>query len=235
MTTAAVSPRLGPVALAYVPPQPLRAGNRGRGGRRSRPRSWRSPSSRERPLLTASGARALKIYTKTGDAGETGLIDGSRVSKDDLRVAAYGDVDELNAVLGVVRPMPGRAPRPPCCWRSSATCSRSGRSSPTLRAGRRAQGQGRGRPGRIEGLEAVDRRARGRAASAAGLRPAGRIALGAFLHLARTVCRRAERTIVAPRAQAPAGPADRLREPALGPALRPRPPRQPAAGPDETW
>lgn len=44
-----------------------------------------------------------KIYTRTGDDGETGLVDGSRVSKDHPRVAAYGDVDELNAALGVVR------------------------------------------------------------------------------------------------------------------------------------
>lgn len=45
----------------------------------------------------------LKIYTKTGDSGETGLFDGTRVSKADPRVAAYGDVDELNAWLGLVR------------------------------------------------------------------------------------------------------------------------------------
>lgn len=44
-----------------------------------------------------------KIYTKTGDAGDTGLFGGGRVGKDHPRVAAYGDVDELNAVLGVVR------------------------------------------------------------------------------------------------------------------------------------
>jgi cob(I)alamin adenosyltransferase len=45
----------------------------------------------------------MKIYTKTGDAGDTGLFGGGRVPKDDVRVEAYGDVDELNAVLGVVR------------------------------------------------------------------------------------------------------------------------------------
>jgi cob(I)alamin adenosyltransferase len=45
----------------------------------------------------------LKIYTKTGDSGETGLFGGTRVSKADPRVAAYGDVDELNAHLGFVR------------------------------------------------------------------------------------------------------------------------------------
>jgi cob(I)alamin adenosyltransferase len=43
----------------------------------------------------------LKIYTKTGDSGETSLFDGTRVSKTDPRVAAYGDVDELQAALGV--------------------------------------------------------------------------------------------------------------------------------------
>ena len=42
----------------------------------------------------------MKIYTKTGDAGETGLFGGGRVFKDDPRVRAYGDVDELNAALG---------------------------------------------------------------------------------------------------------------------------------------
>lgn len=45
----------------------------------------------------------MKIYTKTGDSGDTGLFGGGRVPKDDVRVEAYGDVDELNAVLGVVR------------------------------------------------------------------------------------------------------------------------------------
>lgn len=45
----------------------------------------------------------MKIYTKTGDAGETSLFDGTRVSKTDPRVAAYGDVDELQACLGVAR------------------------------------------------------------------------------------------------------------------------------------
>lgn len=45
----------------------------------------------------------MKIYTKTGDAGQTGLFGGGRVSKDDPRVEAYGDVDELNASLGLAR------------------------------------------------------------------------------------------------------------------------------------
>lgn len=45
----------------------------------------------------------MKIYTKTGDNGETGLIDGKRLSKDSLRIQAYGEIDELNAVLGLCR------------------------------------------------------------------------------------------------------------------------------------
>ena len=45
----------------------------------------------------------MKIYTRTGDRGDTGLGDGSRVGKDTLRVECYGEVDELNACLGVVR------------------------------------------------------------------------------------------------------------------------------------
>ena len=46
---------------------------------------------------------SVKIYTKTGDSGETSLFDGTRVSKTDPRVVAYGDVDELQACLGVAR------------------------------------------------------------------------------------------------------------------------------------
>lgn len=45
----------------------------------------------------------MKIYTKTGDDGETGLFAGPRVSKDDIRIEAYGTVDELNAFLGLAR------------------------------------------------------------------------------------------------------------------------------------
>ncbi len=49
------------------------------------------------------GHRLSKIYTRTGDSGTTGLGDGSRVTKDDLRIHALGDVDELNACIGVLR------------------------------------------------------------------------------------------------------------------------------------
>ncbi|HXI22170.1 MAG TPA: cob(I)yrinic acid a,c-diamide adenosyltransferase, partial [Gemmatimonadales bacterium] len=45
----------------------------------------------------------MSIYTRTGDAGETGLFGGGRVPKDHIRVQAYGEVDELNSTLGLVR------------------------------------------------------------------------------------------------------------------------------------
>jgi cob(I)alamin adenosyltransferase len=54
------------------------------------------------------GKRLSKIYTRTGDAGTTGLADGSRVAKDSARIAAIGEVDELNSALGVLlaEPLP---------------------------------------------------------------------------------------------------------------------------------
>ena len=48
------------------------------------------------------GNRLTKIYTRTGDKGDTGLGDGTRVAKDSLRVTAYGTTDELNSVIGMV-------------------------------------------------------------------------------------------------------------------------------------
>src|ERR1044072_5312730 len=45
----------------------------------------------------------MRIYTKTGDTGDTGLFGGGRVAKDHLRVSAYGDVDELNSAIGMAR------------------------------------------------------------------------------------------------------------------------------------
>jgi cob(I)alamin adenosyltransferase len=52
--------------------------------------------------LTAMAVHLTRIYTKTGDAGTTGLSDGSRVSKTDPRIAAYADTDECNAAIGAV-------------------------------------------------------------------------------------------------------------------------------------
>ena len=47
--------------------------------------------------------RITKVYTRTGDKGETGLVGGERVSKSHPRINAYGTVDELNAIIGIVR------------------------------------------------------------------------------------------------------------------------------------
>src|SRR5258706_6289450 len=65
---------------------------RGRSSRRNRSRS----AAHERNVRCF-----MKIYTKTGDGGETGLVGGGRVPKDDPRVRAYGDVDETNAAIGL--------------------------------------------------------------------------------------------------------------------------------------
>lgn len=54
--------------------------------------------------------RIDRVYTRTGDDGQTGLVGGKRVAKDDLRIACYGEVDELNSVLGVVRSHLASAP-----------------------------------------------------------------------------------------------------------------------------
>lgn len=69
--------------------RPRRRGRRGGRGRRGKGRG--------------TATAAPRIYTRGGDTGETGLIGGQRVPKDDLRVEAYGAVDELNAQLGVAR------------------------------------------------------------------------------------------------------------------------------------
>lgn len=53
----------------------------------------------------------MKIYTKTGDAGKTSLIGGTRVAKSDSRINAYGTVDELNAYIGLLRDQPVNAQR----------------------------------------------------------------------------------------------------------------------------
>src|SRR5438477_336331 len=59
--------------------------------------------SRPKSVAISVTFPAMKIYTKTGDAGDTGLFGGGRVPKNHPRVEAYGDVDELNAVIGLAR------------------------------------------------------------------------------------------------------------------------------------
>ena len=63
----------------------------------------------------------MKIYTKTGDKGQTALIGGRRVSKAELRIDAYGTVDELNAWIGLVRDQPVNAGRKDFAERNSGS------------------------------------------------------------------------------------------------------------------
>ena len=68
----------------------------------------------------------MRIYTKKGDDGSTGLFGGPRVSKADRRVAAYGEVDELNCVLGWVRTARPSAPIEEILEQAQETCFRAG-------------------------------------------------------------------------------------------------------------
>ena len=136
----------------------------------------------------------MKIYTKTGDDGETGLFGGGRVSKDDPRIEAYGTVDELNAALGVAR-----AEQPPAeidavlaelqsdlftVGAELATRNPSGHNVPTIT------------PGHIARLEsAIDRFEATLAPLKQFILPGG-TRPAAALHHARTICRRAERRLV---------------------------------------
>jgi cob(I)alamin adenosyltransferase len=69
-------------------------------------RLWHNPVWHCAPGGGSMGNRLSKIYTRTGDDGTTGLGDGTRVPKDGARVEAYGTIDELNSVLGVLLAVP---------------------------------------------------------------------------------------------------------------------------------
>jgi len=140
----------------------------------------------------------LKIYTRTGDEGETGLVDGSRVGKDSVRVTAYGDVDEVNAVLGVVLAHTNDAPLAKLLRGIQRDLFALGAqlADPKDRVAAR-KAKVRVVPEHVAVLEkAIDEREAELPALTAFILPGGS-PLGAFLHLARTVCRRAERGVVA--------------------------------------
>ena len=139
----------------------------------------------------------MKIYTRGGDAGDTGLSDGSRVRKDDPRVAAYGDLDELNAVLGLVRAQAGAGPLDTLLADVQRDLFAIGAqlADPQARAGAR-KAKAAVTPARVERLErAIDDRQSELPPLQAFILPGGS-PLGALLHLARTVCRRGERATV---------------------------------------
>jgi cob(I)alamin adenosyltransferase len=140
----------------------------------------------------------MKIYTKTGDAGDTGLFGGGRVPKSHLRVEAYGDVDELNAFLGVVRatdPMPRiddvLAPIQVDLFAIGALLA-----TPDREKMRQHLEKAKVDEARIAELErAIDAGDDELEPLKAFILPGGTPKASA-LHVARTVCRRAERRVV---------------------------------------
>jgi cob(I)alamin adenosyltransferase len=139
----------------------------------------------------------VRIYTGGGDKGETGLFGGGRVPKDHPRVAAYGELDELNAAIGLARAMglPDDL---------DAFAGRVQGELLTLGADLATPASTRAREDRIVRLDAEALRAMEHEIDRceAELTPLKTFLLpggapgGAALHLARTICRRAERLIV---------------------------------------
>jgi cob(I)alamin adenosyltransferase len=134
-----------------------------------------------------------RIYTRTGDDGSTGLGDGSRVRKHDLRIAAYGTVDETSSTLGVVLVQPDLPPRLAALLRAvqndlfdlGADLCVPGETGGKLSI----------RPLYTERLERwIDEHNACLAPLSSFVLPGGRPA-AAWLHVARTVCRRAERLV----------------------------------------
>jgi cob(I)alamin adenosyltransferase len=139
-----------------------------------------------------------KIYTRTGDDGTTALGTGERRKKYDSRIAAYGTVDEVNAVLGLVRQHTADDTR------LDATLSRIQNDLFDVGADLCMPGKGKGPGGarldvtdaQVEWLEGeIDRLNDDLAPLRSFILPGGSPA-AAYLHLARTVCRRAERLMV---------------------------------------
>ena len=144
-----------------------------------------------------------RIYTRTGDGGETGLGDGSRVAKTSLRVESYGTVDEANAVLGLAR-LSARG----------ATDAMLARIQNDLFDLGADLAEARGKLDQVPriGATQVARLEREIDAIERGLTPLksfvlpGGTKLAAVLHLGRTVVRRAERRLAALAAQEPINP-----------------------------
>ena len=150
-----------------------------------------------------------KIYTRTGDDGSTGLVDGSRLGKDALRVRAYGDVDETNSVIGLVRPHLESG-------RVDDMMSRIQNDLFDLGADLATPLPAKGEADSEYALRMVEpqtlRLEKELDALNADLEPLNSFVLpgghppAAYLHQARTVCRRAERVCVALAAEEPVNP-----------------------------
>ena len=140
----------------------------------------------------------MKIYTKTGDAGETSLFDNSRVSKADPRVDAYGEVDEVNAVLGAAlsQGVDDDIASVLTTVQKDLFAVGARLADPSSRIAERVT-KAAVTTEQIELLETtIDRLETELPPLRRFILPGGSSA-GALLHLARTVCRRAERRVVA--------------------------------------
>jgi cob(I)alamin adenosyltransferase len=141
----------------------------------------------------------VKIYTKTGDSGETALFGGGRVAKDHARVHAYGEVDELNSFIGAARacePVGFESPLLESIQRDLFSIGGQ-LASPEPNKVAKALAKTLIPEARVRELElAIDRADTEIAPLTAFVLPGG-TPKAAALHLARTVCRRAERSVVA--------------------------------------
>jgi cob(I)alamin adenosyltransferase len=139
----------------------------------------------------------VKIYTRTGDAGETALFDGTRVRKSDPRVEAFGHVDELNAMLGLALASGADAVLAEQLLQLQRDLFALGArlADPNARIAGRVKKAVLG-PDDVHRLETwIDRAEEELAPLRRFILPGGAPA-GAALHVARTICRRAERYMV---------------------------------------
>jgi cob(I)alamin adenosyltransferase len=144
--------------------------------------------------------RINKVYTRTGDDGTTALVGGDRVGKDSARIEAYGTVDELNAAVGLARTALGRSRArdrlEPILKRVQNELFNLGAELATPDEARRGR-QPAIEERHVAALEAeIDELNEGLPELRSFVLPGGGEA-SAFLHLARTVCRRVERLVVA--------------------------------------
>jgi cob(I)alamin adenosyltransferase len=140
----------------------------------------------------------VKIYTRTGDAGDTSYFDGTRVRKDDPRLDAYGDVDELNAWLGFIRASRVDTDLDTEMARIQSELFALGAqlADPAGRIAPRVT-KADIRDAHVARIEALIDRLEADLPALRHFILAGGTPAGAALHVARTVCRRAERRMVA--------------------------------------
>jgi cob(I)alamin adenosyltransferase len=147
-----------------------------------------------------------RIYTRGGDKGETSLGDGRRVAKHDLRVAAYGTIDETNAIIGIARLHAPEAAGP-YLSRIQNDLFDLGADLCTPETGRKAAGALRIVDTQVERLEReIDALNAELAPLSSFILPGGTPA-AAYLHLARTVARRGERIMTRLAEAEPVNPA----------------------------